>query len=56
LTIPCNVSLLQVGKLEAARAAPDIDLVDRLAKALGTTIADLLPETAPQDPLPVLRE
>jgi transcriptional regulator with XRE-family HTH domain len=45
-----------IGKLEAARVAPGIDLVDRLAKALGTTIADLLPETAPQDPLPVLRE
>jgi transcriptional regulator with XRE-family HTH domain len=45
-----------IGKLEAARVAPGIDLVDRLAKALGTTIADLLPETAPQDPLPVLQE
>ncbi len=45
-----------IGKLEAARVAPGIDLVDRLAKALGTTIADLLPETAPTDSLPVLRE
>lgn len=45
-----------IGKLEAARVAPGIDLVDRLAKALGTTIADLLPETEPQDPLPVLRD
>lgn len=45
-----------IGKLEAARVAPGIDLVDRLAKALGTTIADLLPETGPADSLPVLRE
>lgn len=45
-----------VGKLEAARVAPGIDLVDRLAKALGTTVADLLPETGPADSLPVLRE
>ena len=45
-----------IGKLEAARVAPGIDLVDRLAKALGTTIADLLPETTPADSLPVLRE
>ena len=45
-----------IGKLEAARVAPGIDLVDRLAKALGTTIADLLPETAPADSLPILRD
>jgi len=33
-----------------------IDLVDRLAKALTTTVADLLPTTAPPDTLGVLRE
>lgn len=45
-----------IGKLEGARVAPGIDLVDRLAKALGIGIAELLPVAAPEDPLPVLRE
>lgn len=45
-----------VGKLEAGTVAPGIDLVARLAKALGTTVADLLPEDGPPDPLPVLKE
>ncbi|MEJ7636429.1 MAG: hypothetical protein WKF75_00175 [Singulisphaera sp.] len=30
--------------------------MDRLAKALGTTVADLLPATASPDTLPILRE
>ena len=30
--------------------------MDRLAKALGTTAAELLPETASPDTLPILRE
>src|SRR5437899_875407 len=45
-----------VGQLERATVAPGIDLVNRLAKTLGIGIADLLPTTAPPDPLPVLRE
>src|SRR3954447_23102666 len=39
-----------------AKVAPGIDLVARLAKALETSISDLLPEAEPPDPLPVLRE
>ncbi len=35
--------------------SPGIDLVARLAKALETTISDLLPEVEPPDPLPLLR-
>jgi hypothetical protein len=42
-------------RLEAGAAAPGIDLLDRLARALGTTAADLLAEPAP-DPTPVLRD
>ena len=45
-----------IAKLEGAKVAPGIDLVARLAKALGTSISDLLPEAEPQDPLPLLRE
>jgi hypothetical protein len=34
---------------------PGIDLVDRVARALGATVADLLP-SAPPEPLPILSE
>src|SRR5262245_25832009 len=45
-----------IGRLESAGASPGIDLVDRLARALGTTTHDLLPTTASPDTLAVLRE
>ncbi len=45
-----------IAKLEGAKVAPGIDLVARLAKALGTSIADLLPEEGMQDSLPLLKE
>ena len=45
-----------IAKLEGARVAPGIDLVARLAKALGTAVSDLLPEEAMPDPLPLLQE
>jgi transcriptional regulator with XRE-family HTH domain len=45
-----------VGRLEAAGAAPGIDLVARLAAALGTTVHDLLPEGPPPDADAVLRD
>ena len=44
-----------IGKLEGAKVAPGIDLVARLAMALGTTISDLLPEVESPDSLPLLR-
>ncbi|TWT59713.1 helix-turn-helix domain-containing protein [Rubinisphaera italica] len=38
-----------VWRLETGKVAPGIDLIERLAKGLQTTIADLIPETdAPQ--------
>lgn len=43
-----------IGRLEAARVAPGIDLVDRLASALGTTVHDLLPVSDTADDFPVL--
>lgn len=45
-----------IAKLEGATVAPGIDLVARLATALGTSIADLLPEEGVPDPLPLLKE
>jgi transcriptional regulator with XRE-family HTH domain len=51
-----RITVSYVWRLETGRTAPGIDLVDRLAKALGTTVADLVPTTAPPDTLPILRE
>lgn len=51
-----RVTASYVWRLEGGGAAPGIDLVDRLAVALGTTAADLLPASEPADNLPVLRE
>lgn len=50
-----HVTEAYVGRLERGEAAPGIDLVDRLANALGTTAADLLPTAATPDTLAVLR-
>lgn len=38
-----QVALSHLSKLEKGEAAPGLDLLDRLAKALNTTISDLLP-------------
>jgi transcriptional regulator with XRE-family HTH domain len=51
-----NITTSYVGRLEAGGAAPGIDLLDRLAKALGTTGQELLPTTPSPDTLAVLRE
>ncbi len=50
------ISESYVRRLESMGAAPGIDMLDRLAAALGTTAGDLLPATAPADDLSVLRE
>ena len=50
-----EVTVNYVGRLEAAGAAPGIDLLGRLAAALGTTAADLLPADPPPDPADTLR-
>ena len=51
-----NITVSYIWKLESAGAAPDIDLVDRLANALGTTAQDLLPESPSPDTLAILQE
>jgi transcriptional regulator with XRE-family HTH domain len=50
-----RISEAYIGRLERAEGAPGIDLVDRLAKALGAVTADLLPTAAPPDTLAVLK-
>jgi transcriptional regulator with XRE-family HTH domain len=44
-----------IGRLEAGGTAPGIDLVARLATALGTTVHDLLPAGPPPDTAAILR-
>jgi transcriptional regulator with XRE-family HTH domain len=51
-----HVTVSYVWRLESAGAAPGIDLVARLASALGTTPTELMPTAAPADALPVLQQ
>lgn len=51
-----RVAVSYVWKLESGTAAPGIDLVGRLAAALGATVHDLLPIGPPPDSLAMLRE
>jgi transcriptional regulator with XRE-family HTH domain len=55
LATQAGVSVAYVGRLERGRAAPGIDLVAKLAKALGTAAGDLLPDHHPTDTPAVLR-
>ena len=51
-----HVTTSYIGRVESGGAAPGIDLVERLAKSLGTTVADLLPTAASPDTLPILKD
>ena len=51
-----HVTASYIWRLETGGAAPGIDLVDRLAAALGTTPHDLMPLTATPDTVAVLQE
>src|ERR1700733_6782535 len=51
-----DVSTAYVGRLERGRAAPGIDLVARLADALGASAADLEPAAQLPETIGVLRE
>jgi transcriptional regulator with XRE-family HTH domain len=44
-----QVALSHLSKLEKGEAAPGLDLLDRLAKALRTTVVDLLPQPAAEN-------
>lgn len=51
-----HVTLSYIGKLEAGNSAPGLDLIDRLAKALGVRLSEMLPEESPPDSTVVLKE
>lgn len=51
-----HVTVSYIWRLESGGAAPGIDLVDRLATALGTTMTDLLPTTPSPDTLAILQD
>ena len=51
-----EVTTTYVSKLESAGAAPGIDLVEKLATALGVAPAELIPGESPADPEAVARE
>lgn len=51
-----KITTSYVGRLESGGAAPGIDLVQRLADALGTTVEDLLQDGDGPDEEAVLRE
>ena len=51
-----HVTTSYITRLERATSAPGIDLVDRLAQALGCTVSDLLPTADPPDQGAVLRD
>ncbi|HEX3151428.1 MAG TPA: helix-turn-helix transcriptional regulator [Gemmataceae bacterium] len=50
-----SVAATYVSRLEAARVAPGIDMLDQLATALGTTPHDLLPLASPPDTVSILK-
>jgi transcriptional regulator with XRE-family HTH domain len=49
LATKADVTATYVSKLESAGAAPGIDLVEKLATALGAKVADLVPDVSPAD-------
>jgi len=51
-----GVTASYIWRLESGGAAPGIDLVERLATALGTTVHDLLPTTVAPETVVVLRD
>lgn len=50
-----SISTSYITRLENGLVAPGIDLVSRLATALGVSLTDLLPSAPPSDPADVLR-
>jgi transcriptional regulator with XRE-family HTH domain len=51
-----EITTTYVSKLESAGAAPGIDLVEKLALALGVGITELLPIPAPEESTAVARD
>lgn len=51
-----RVTVSYVWKLEAGKSAPGLDLMERLARALGVSLNEMLPESDPVDAIVLLRE
>jgi transcriptional regulator with XRE-family HTH domain len=51
-----DVTVPYVSRLENGTIAPGIDLAERLARALGVSVADLLPSEPPPDRREFLRQ
>lgn len=51
-----QVTTSYITRLERATSAPGIDLVEKLAQALGCKVSDLLPEADPPDQTAVLQD
>ena len=56
LALEARVTAAYVWRLESGAIGPGVDLLVRLAKALGTTAGDLLPAGDPPDTDALLRE
>jgi transcriptional regulator with XRE-family HTH domain len=56
LATAARATAAYVWRLEAGDVSPGLDVLDRLAKALGTTAADLLPAVEPPDTEAAMRE
>src|SRR4051794_29146148 len=56
LASKAEITPTYVSRLESAKVAPGIDLVAKLAGALGVTPGDLLPVGEEPDQLPLLKE
>lgn len=56
LATAAGISLAYVGRLEAGAASCTLEILEKLAKSLGVTVADLVPPERPPDPLAQLRE
>lgn len=51
-----RITVSYVWRLESGGTGPGVDLVDRLAQALGTTVADLLPTAVSPETMTVLQD
>jgi transcriptional regulator with XRE-family HTH domain len=51
-----HVTATYIWRLESSGAAPGIDLLERLASALGTSVHELLPTAETPDALPLLQQ
>jgi len=51
-----HVTVSYLSRLESEGSSPGLDLLDRLAKALAVTIAELVQEMAPPDPIHLIQE